>query len=140
VASQQSSLATLNRFYEAETAYLAAGPGSDFSGIAATLDPNCIIHQPASLPYGRQWHGHAGFENWMIAFAQQWGALEVKDSELIAHGDVIVSKSHVSAKVRVTGETLEWPLLQYVKFRDSRILELRPFHWDTAAMVSFMTK
>ena len=47
----QPALATLRRFYTAESAYLAAS-GGDFSGIAATLDPDCVIYQPASLPCG----------------------------------------------------------------------------------------
>ena len=57
------ALATLDRFYKEEAAYLAAG-GGDFSAIAATLDPECVIFQPASLPYGGKWRGHAGFEAW----------------------------------------------------------------------------
>lgn len=43
------AFATLMRFYEAETAYLAPG-GGDFGVIAATLDPECVLYQPASLP------------------------------------------------------------------------------------------
>ena len=129
------SLATLSSFYEAEAAYLTAD-SPDFAGIAATLDPECVIYQPASLPYGGEWRGHAGFEAWMKAFAQQWSALEVKDSELFPHGDVVVSRSHVYAKARATGRDVDWPLLQFFRMRNARILELRPFYWDTAQIVA----
>jgi ketosteroid isomerase-like protein len=131
---QQPALATLKRFYEAETAYLASG-GGDFSGIAATLDPECVIYQPASLPYGGEWRGHSGFEAWMKAFAEQWSSLEVKDSELYPNGDVIVSKSHVYAVAKRTGRAVDWPLLQFFRVRNSKIIELRPFHWDTATLL-----
>ena len=131
---QQPALATLKRFYEAETAYLASG-GGDFSGIAATLDPECVIYQPASLPYGGEWRGHSGFEAWMKAFAEQWSSLEVKDSELYPNGDVIVSKSHVYAVAKKTGRAADWPLLQFFRVRNSKIIELRPFHWDTATLL-----
>ncbi len=50
MSRSESALATLERFYEAETAYLAPG-GGDFSGVAETLDPDCVMYQPASLPY-----------------------------------------------------------------------------------------
>lgn len=72
---------TLECFYKAEEEYLASGSG-DFSAIEDTLDPNCIIFQPSSLPYGGEWRGHSGFEIWMKAFAQEWSSMEVKDSHL----------------------------------------------------------
>ncbi len=131
---QEPSVAVLSRFYEAEKAFLAAG-GGDFSEIAATLDPECVIYQPASLPYGGEWRGHEGFEAWMKAFVQQWSSMEVKDSKLYLSGDVIVSKSHVYAINRRNGEPLDWPLLQFFKMRGGKILELSPFYWDTAALV-----
>ena len=129
----QESMATLARFYEAESAYLTSG-GGDFSGIAATLDPECVIYQPASLPYGGEWRGHSGFEAWMQAFSQQWSRLEVKDVELYPNNDVVVSKSHVYAVAKATGLHLDWPLLQFFRVRGDKILELRPFYWDTAAL------
>ena len=66
---EQQSAETLKRFYEAESAYLAPS-GGDFSEVAATLDPDCVIFQPTSLPYGGEWRGHGGFEAWMKAFAE----------------------------------------------------------------------
>ncbi len=135
IPEQEPALETLLQFYKAESAYLAAN-GDDFSGIAATLDPECVIYQPASLPYGGEWKGHAGFEAWMKAFTQQWSSLEAKDAELYPHGDVIISRSHVYAVSRVNGRHLDWPLLQFFRIRSNKILELRPFHWDTASLVS----
>jgi len=134
---QEAAVGTLNRFYKEEAAYLAAG-GGDFSAIAATLDPECVIFQPASLPYGGEWRGHAGFETWMKAFVQQWSSMEVQNTELFPHGDVIISKSHVYARSRVSGQIIDWPLLQFFKLRDFKILELWPFYWDTAAILPKM--
>ncbi len=129
------NLDTLRQFYAAEAAYLAAG-GGDFAPIAATLDRDVVIHQPASLPYGGEWRGHAGFEAWMRAFADQWAAMDVTGSELFQAGDGVVSRSHVHARHKPTGRPVDWPLLQYFKFRDGRILELWPFYWDTATLLS----
>ena len=133
--AEQPALATLTRFYEAESAYLASG-ADDFAGIAATLDPEVVIYQPASLPYGGTWRGHRGFEAWMQAFAQQWSSLEVRDAELYPNGDVIVSRSHVYAVAKSTGKAIDWPLLQFFRVRQNKIFELRPFYWDTAALLA----
>jgi ketosteroid isomerase-like protein len=136
---EQPALAALRRFYKAETAYLASD-SRDFSAISATLDPECVIYQPASLPYGGEWRGHTGFEAWMKSFAEQWSSLEVKDSELYPSADVIVSKSHVYAVAKGSGRSMDWPLLQFFRVRNGKILELRPFHWDTAALVEVLTR
>ena len=71
----------------------------------------------------------------MKAFAQQWAFMEVSGSELYPIGSVVVSKSHVYAIRRLNGKRLDWPLLQFFRLRDGRILELSPFYWDTAALV-----
>lgn len=128
------ALATLKRFYEGETAYLASGRG-EFSAVADTLDPECVLYQPASRPYGGEWRGPAGVEAWMKAFGEQWFSLEVRNPEFYPSDAVVVSRSHVYAGARATGRRIDWPLLQFFRFRNVRILELRPFHWDTAAML-----
>src|SRR5688500_13477140 len=66
-----SAIAVLQRFYAAETAYLESEP-RDFAIIAATLHPDCTMHQPDSLPYAGQRRGHEGFERWMVAFSEVW--------------------------------------------------------------------
>lgn len=129
-------LDTLACFYEAEAAYLVADV-PDFSRVSVTLDPECVIYQPASLPYGGVWRGHDGFDSWMRAFCEQWASLEVSGTQLYPSGDdVIVSQSHVYATSRRSGVKADWPLLQFLRFRNGRILELRPFYWDTAGLLS----
>jgi ketosteroid isomerase-like protein len=123
------------RFYEAETVYLAPG-GGDFAVVASTLHPDCVLHQPASLPYGGEWRGPEGFRAWLEAFGRVWSSIQVRDPTFYPSGeDVILSRSHVYATVRATGTAIDWPLLQFFRVRDDRIAELRPFHWDTAAML-----
>ena len=132
--AQRRRLQTLQDFYNAEDAYIKAG-GGDFSAIAKTLDPNCVVKQPVSLPYGGVWTGHAGVEAWMKEFSQQWSVLEVKDSQTFVQGEFIFSRSNVHAVARATGAEVGWPLLQMFEFRGPNILELQPFYWDTAKLL-----
>ncbi|WP_410605806.1 nuclear transport factor 2 family protein [Amycolatopsis sp. lyj-90] len=129
-----AALAALMRFYAAESRYLEEGAG-DFSEIAETLDPGCVIYQPASLPYGGEWRGHAGFEAWMVAFGDAWSSLEVRNPEFVVQEEVVVSRSHVHAVARRTNVAVDWPLLQHFRIRNGKIKELRPFYWDTALVV-----
>lgn len=136
---EHPAITVIQRFYEAETAYLTPG-GGNFEALAATLDPECVLYQPASLPYGGEWRGPAGFERWLKAFSAQWFSLEVKDSEFYPVGDVVFSRSHVYAVARVSNQAVDWPLLQFFRLRGAKILELRPFHWDTAAMLPALNR
>ena len=77
---EHPAITVIQRFYEAEAAYLTPG-GGDFEALAATPDPECVLHQPASLPYGGEWRGPAEFARWLQAFSTQWSSLEVKDPE-----------------------------------------------------------
>ena len=133
-SEERNAVNVIQKFYEAEAAYLGAD-GGDLSAMMTTLDPECVLYQPSSLPYGGEWKGHAGWEAWMKAFAHQWTSMEMKNSELYPSGDVVVGKSHVHAVARGTGKHVDWPLLQFFKMRNGRILELSPFYWDTAKLL-----
>ena len=133
--------AALGRFYAAEEAYMAAD-APDFAPVATTLHPDCLIRQPAALPYGGEWRGHTGFEAWMRSFRTTWSALSVRDPRVFLTEDetVIFSRSHVHATARATGRRTSWPLLQQIETCDGLILTLQPFHWDTAAMLSALAE
>ena len=130
--------AAVRRFYAADAAYMAAG-SREFGPVADTLTEDVLLCEPASLPYGGEYRGHAAFERWLRAFSGTWSSLEVRDAETFAAGDVVFSRSHVHAVSRATGRPADWPLLQYFRIEDGRIAELRPFHWDTAAILPALT-
>ena len=125
----------VRRFYEAEAAYMASDQ-PDFAPVAATLDADCLLCEPASLPYGGEWRGRDGVERWLRMFRETWSSLEVRDSKLFGDGEIVFGQSHVYAKSRAAGRTADWPLLQSFRIRSGAVLELRPFHWDTAAILS----
>ena len=124
----------LQRFYEAEARYMAADQ-PDFAPVAATLHPDCRLCEPASLPYGGDWRGRDGVERWLRMFKATWSSLEVRDSQVFGDGDTLFSRSHVYATARATNKPTDWPLLQQFTLSQGGVLELRPFHWDTAAIL-----
>ena len=53
--AQHEPLAVIKRFHEAENVYMNAGgaaAGTSFAAIAATLDPEVVLHQSPDLPWG----------------------------------------------------------------------------------------
>ena len=125
----------LQRFYEAEARFMAAAEQPDFGPVAATLHPDCLLYEPESLPYGGEWRGRDGVERWMRLFKATWSSLEVRDSQVFGDGDTLFSRSHVYATSRQTKKQTDWSLLQQLTLQQGGILDLRPFHWDTAAIL-----
>lgn len=129
--SQLDALAVLKNFYAAELAYLAAGgPGkASFDELAAYLDPDVVVHQAPSLPYGGTWHGHHGMEEHFAAMSQTWESFDILGQDYLDHGDTIVVHSQVRA--RATGRSLDFPIVQMITIRGGRLIEFRQFYRDT---------
>ena len=130
----QDGGAAVQRFYDAEADFLGS-ENSDFAPVAKTVTEDVLLLEPVSLPYGGAYRGRDSFERWLRAFKDAWSALEVRDSEMWVQGDTVFSRSHVYATARVTGRSADGPLLQLFRIDDGLVAELRPFHWDTAAML-----
>jgi uncharacterized protein len=131
----------LRRFYAAELAYLAAGgPGkADFEPIAATLDPDVVMHQAAGLPYGGDWTGPGGIEAFFAAMSETWEYLDVREPRFIEDGDTLVVLCELVVRSRARGIELHAPMVQVITVRDGLICDFRPFYWDTAAVAGACT-
>ncbi|MDL4816628.1 nuclear transport factor 2 family protein [Actinomadura opuntiae] len=127
----------LQRYYAAETAYLAAGgPGkADFSPMAAHLAPDVVMYQAESLPYGGTWRGHDGMERFMASMSEAWTDLTFLDQHHAADGGTVAVLNRCAFRARATGRELETSVLQWITVRDGRVTEFRPFYLDTAAVL-----
>ena len=136
MAGQSSPRDVIQRFYAAEATYMTAGgadAGASFTGMAATLDPDVVLYQSPDLPWGGEFHGHAGYEDWARQMSQAFDQLEVKDSRFFTDGDTVVVTCRLVTRSRVSGQTLDLPMAQLVRVRGDRIVEFRPFYWNVPA-------
>ena len=134
--AQASPRDVIRRFYAAEAAYMNAGgaeAGASFAGLAATLDPDVVLHQSPDLPWGGTFHGHAGYEDWARQMSRAFGGLDVRDTRFFADGDTVVVTCRLVTRSRASGETLDLPMAQVVRVRGDRIVEFRPFYWNVPA-------
>ncbi len=129
-------VAVINRFYAAEAAYMGAGGaagGADFAAMAATLDPEVVLHQSPDLPWGGEFHGHAGYEDWARAMSAAFDRLEVRVQSFLVSGDTVVVTCRLVTRARATGQVLDLPMVQVVRTAGDRIVEFRPFYWNVPA-------
>ena len=123
----------IQRFYKAEAAYMNAGgadAGASFADMAATLDPDVVLHQSPDLPWGGEFRGHAGYEDWARQMSRAFDRLDVEGTRFFAGDDTVVITCRLVTRSRASGETLDLPMTQVVRVRGGRIVEFRPFYWN----------
>jgi uncharacterized protein len=137
-ATATGARAVLEGMYAAEATYLAAGgPGqASFDLLAPFFHPDVRLHQADALPYGGTWCGHDGMERFFRAMTETWASFAMVDQEFLADEGPAVVRTQVEATARATGRSLSFPILQTVAVQDERIIEVRPFYWDTAAIAA----
>ena len=135
-AGQPSPRDVIERFYTAEAAYMNAGgaeAGASFAAMAATLDPDVVLHQSPDLPWGGEFRGHDGYEDWARQMSRAFDRLEVADTRVFADDDTVVITCRLVTRSRTSGETIDLPMTQVVRVRGGRIVEFRPFYWNVPA-------
>ena len=135
-ANQPSPRDVIQRFYAAEAAYMNAGggdAGASFADMAATLDPDVVLHQSPDLPWGGEFLGHAGYEDWARQMSRAVDRLDVKDTRFFTGGDTVIITCRLVTRSRASAETLDLPMAQVVRVRGARIIEFRPFYWNVPA-------
>ncbi len=134
--SALSPIDVVNRFYDAENAYINVGGGrggADFAAVAATLDPDVVLHQAPDLPWGGEFHGHAGYEDWARKMSDAFDRLEVKGARFLTEGGTVVILCRLVTRSRRTSEELDLPMAQMVRVQGDKIVEFRPFYWNVPA-------
>ena len=140
--AQHEPFAVIKRFYEAENVYMNAGgaaAGTSFAAMAATLDPEVVLHQSPDLPWGGEFRGHAGYEDWASRMSAAFDQLKVKEPQFFTHDDTVVITCRLITRARSSGKTLDLPMAQVVRVRDARIVEFRPFYWNVPAYRAVLT-
>jgi len=137
MAEKVSAESILKRFYAAERLYMASPPEQrNFDDVAATLAPDVAIHQSPDMPYGGEYRGHEGFQEWSKAMATCFDAMEVSGLEILDNGNEVVVLSTLKIRVRKSGEELIDPLIQWMKVdREAGLIkEIRPFYWNVRGL------
>ena len=137
--SEARTLAAIKRFYEAEGAYMNASDpasGASFDALASTLDEDVVLHQSPDLPWGGEFYGHAGYEDWAKRMSRAFDSLVVEDARFFVDGDTAIVSCRLVTRSRATGTTLDEPMAQVIRVVGDKIIEFRPFYWNVPAYCS----
>jgi ketosteroid isomerase-like protein len=115
----------------------------DRAGVVAAYDEDIVIHEPASLPYGGDHHGHEGALRHGMGFRAAWDRFQPHDKrglepQIIADGDHVAVRWRHRAENAETGDKIDLPAVSIYRMRNGKVVDSRMFHFDTAALVQFL--
>ena len=112
------------------TAAYEAARASDMDAVVALLHPDVVLHEAASLPNGGT---HRGLDNVLQALSYVYDTFDMGQltvDEIIVDGERAIGLVNLVFRGREGG----CAVAESWRVHDGRIVEVRPFYWDTAAI------
>jgi ketosteroid isomerase-like protein len=127
-AQEDANIAIMKKFYE----MLAKG---DRDWIYDNLIADDFeLNEPWSLPYGGTYKGKDTVRRALKRVVESWDDMEFEILNYLAGGDSVVVHAYLGCTGKRTGRRFHLPLMEQWRIRDGKIIELRPFFFDTAKM------
>jgi uncharacterized protein len=140
-----ANITVVRRLFEAvET----RGDPEDFAArwaaYVAMYDPDVVIHEAPSLPYGGDYSGDDAVARHAQAFNAAWQDLQsINDRSLeprfLADGDHVIVLWRQKG-TSADGEIFDMPAVSVYHMKDGRVVDARMFHFDTAAVDGFLER
>ena len=143
--SREANIAVVRKLFEAvET----RGDPEDFAArwaaYLAMYDPDVVIHEAPSLPYGGDYSGDDAVARHAHAFSGAWRGLQsTNDRRLEPH--ILADGDHVIVLWRqkgtsADGDIVDMPAVSVYQLKAGRVVDSRMFHFDTAAVAGFLKR
>lgn len=130
MSQQKKNVEQVRGIYEA----FARG---DVAAVLAAFTPETIIVEAPGLPYAGTWQGVEGMQALLGRLMTVFDGVELRPTQFFHdEGDWVAAHLQISGRLRATGERLTMPLIELWKVVDGKVLEVRPYYWDTAAFAS----
>lgn len=106
----------------------------DLGAVLAAFTPETIVVEAPGTPYPGTFHGPAGMQALLGQLMTVFEAVELRPSQFFHdEGDWVAAHLSLSARLRATGQPIVMPIVELWKVVDGKVLEVRPYYWDTAA-------
>ena len=116
----------------------------DLAGILEAYDPDIVIHEADSLPYGGDHCGLKGAKRHAHGFWRTWRFLQSPDevqlgAAFLDGGDRVVALFRHRAH-SADGKKVDLPVVGVYEVRGGRVIEARMFHFDTVEISEFLKR
>ena len=116
----------------------------DLEGVLDAYDPEIVIHEADSLPYGGDHRGLKGAKRHAYGFWRTWRFLQSADetklgATFLDGGDRVVALFRHRAH-SADGKKIDLPVVGVYEVRGGRVVEARMFHFDTVEISEFLKR
>ena len=117
--------------------------GRDVAGVLAAYDPEIIIRDAESLPYGGIYHGLEGAKQHIEGAAQTWDHLQSlaerkMDAVFLSAEEYVVVLWRLKGSATSRAKKLDLPVVSIYRLRDHKIIESQMFYADTVVIAQFL--
>jgi ketosteroid isomerase-like protein len=96
------------------------------------------VIQADSLPYGGTWKGLMAFQQLVSSLPEHWENLNLDSFQFTAGEDLVTISFQFDATSKKTGKNLSMPFIEVWRFKDRKLVSIRPFYWDTHKVVDVL--
>lgn len=114
--------------------FLEASMAGDRETMDRLMSPHASVMEAESLPYAGTYRGVPGFLDLVRRVYSTFSDVDVTITDIIGEKDQVIVMAKMSGKSRKSRTPFEMPVVEVWRLRDDRIIEIRPFYFDTAKM------
>ena len=107
-------------------------------------DPDVVIREAPSLPYGGEYRGHEGVIEHGLGYLGTWVPVqrpgdEALEPQFVGGGDRVFVNWRQKATAP-SGEHIDLPAVSEYRLRDGKIIGSSMHHFDTEAILRFLAR
>ena len=111
-----------------------ASAKEDWNTVKSLLDDDIQVFEADSLPYAGVFKGPDNFIKLNQTVFNTWADANHRIDHIVADGEHVVILGNMEGRGKETGQAFSVPLAAVWRLRDGKVVEVRPFYFDTKAM------
>lgn len=117
----------------------------DLPAVLAAYDPEIVIHEAESLPYGGAYVGHEGARKHAAGYVATWGPFQSHAERQLEPTFHEGADNHIfviwrQKAVAPDGTRIDLPVISDYLLKNAKIVEARMHHFDTQAIRDFLAE
>lgn len=129
---EELNIKIVKRFYQ----YLDEGDRD--GAYANTFSEDCKLFEADALPYGGAYRGRDVMKEVLAGVMARFDEFECEIRNYLAGNDEVVVHLNLKGIGRESRKPFSIPAMELWKIRDGKVVELRPFLFDSAAMADVL--
>ncbi len=119
--------------------FFAAIAAGDIAAMEALLHSDFVITESEALPYGGVYRGVAGWRDLLAKIGKTWTRLKPTVTVFVGESSPFAIMMDITLTSVATGKTLSTKVFELYSVQDGKIIDIKPFYWDTAAVIATVT-